>query len=152
MPTGCIARLLKVNVTARLLASILSRPLLLWLLFVGWLGLLFFASSSRPDSIPEMLFPHQDKAMHFVFFCGGGFVLSGALNKSLGLKKALLLAITLMILGIAGALDEYHQQFVPGRAGLDLLDWLADLCGATLGVFVFRKIASQIEASARHGI
>jgi VanZ family protein len=38
------------------------------------------------------------------------------------------------MLGIAlfGALDEWHQQFIPGRS-MDLFDWLADFSGATIG-------------------
>jgi VanZ family protein len=46
-------------------------------------------------------------------------------------------AILLVVLGIAlfGALDEWHQQFIPGRS-MELFDWMADLTGATIGTVV----------------
>ena len=34
-----------------------------------------------------------------------------------------------------GALDEWHQQFIPQRS-MDLLDWAADTAGATIGVLL----------------
>jgi VanZ family protein len=51
-----------------------------------------------------------------------------------------LLAGTVLTLALAGAFDEYNQQFVPGRAGMDPFDWIADLCGALFGVWVLVKL------------
>ena len=44
------------------------------------------------------------------------------------------LAIVLLI-SCFGALDEWHQQFIPQRS-MDLLDWTADTVGATVGVLL----------------
>ena len=44
------------------------------------------------------------------------------------------------IISLLGWLDEYHQSFTPGRSGKDILDWLADLTGATAGAFVFKRL------------
>jgi VanZ family protein len=46
------------------------------------------------------------------------------------------------VLGIAvlyGALDEWHQSFVPGRHAT-AADWGADLVGVALGYLVFRGL------------
>ena len=41
--------------------------------------------------------------------------------------------VALIVAGaLYGATDEWHQSFVPGRDA-SVLDWLADLCGVTLG-------------------
>ena len=42
-------------------------------------------------------------------------------------------SVVLILLGaLYGLTDEWHQSFVPGRE-VSALDWLADLCGVTLG-------------------
>lgn len=39
---------------------------------------------------------------------------------------------TLLAVSAYGALDEWHQQFIPGRS-MELGDWLADSVGALVG-------------------
>ncbi len=130
--------------------SVLTRILrcgpLLWALFAIWLGILFFFSSSEsPKDMPTLL-PHQDKVIHFVFYAGGACALAGALARSLGLRGLSLVVVTVLSLSLAGALDEYNQQFVPGRKGMDPYDWAADIFGAACGVLVFGKLRRAVEA------
>jgi VanZ family protein len=47
---------------------------------------------------------------------------------------------------LAGALDEYNQQFVPGRKGMDPYDWAADIFGASCGVLVLGRLRRAVEA------
>ncbi|MEN9469166.1 MAG: hypothetical protein RL630_899 [Verrucomicrobiota bacterium] len=127
------------------LARILRCGPLLWALFVIWLGILFFFSSSEsPKDMPTLL-PHQDKVIHFVFYAGGACALAGALTRSFSLRGAWLLVPTVIVLALAGALDEYNQQFVPGRMGMDPLDWVADITGAAFGVLVLARIRRVVE-------
>ncbi len=56
-------------------------------------------------------------------------------RKSLNLSQALVLAALLAML-VAGA-DEIHQIWLPGRVA-DWGDWLADVGGIALGLFVVR--------------
>lgn len=49
------------------------------------------------------------------------------------------LLITVTVVGLTGALDEFHQSHVPGRSGNDPADLAADLLGAFCGALVFRK-------------
>jgi VanZ family protein len=132
------------------LRSVLTRILrcgpLLWALFVIWLGILFFFSSNEsPKDMPTLL-PHQDKVIHFVFYAGGACALAGALARSFGLQGLSLVVLTVLVLSLAGALDEYNQQFVPGRKGMDPYDWAADIFGAACGVLVFGRLRRAVEA------
>jgi VanZ family protein len=45
----------------------------------------------------------------------------------------------MLVVGLTGALDEFHQSHVPGRSGNDPADFAADLLGALCGALVFRK-------------
>jgi VanZ family protein len=128
------------------LARILRCGPLLWTLFVIWLGILFFFSSSEsPKDMPTLL-PHQDKVIHFVFYAGGACALAGAFAQSYSLRGARMLALTVLVLSLAGALDEYNQQFVPGRKGMDPLDWAADVSGAACGVFLLMRLRRVVES------
>ena len=129
-----------------LLAWILRSEPLLWTLFVVWLGILFFFSSNEsPKDMPTLL-PHQDKVIHFAFYAGGACALAGALVRSFSLRGAWLLTATVATLALAGALDEYNQQFVPGRQGMDPYDWSADIFGAACGVVILGRLRRVIEA------
>ena len=131
------------------LRSVLTRILrcgsLLWALFFIWLGILFFFSSNEsPKDMPTLL-PHQDKVIHFVFYAGGACALAGALARSFGLHGLSLVVLTVLALSLAGALDEYNQQFVPGRQGMDPYDWAADILGAACGVLVLGRLRRAVE-------
>lgn len=128
------------EILRRPLAAILDAALFLWTLFAVWLAILFFFSGSPPPEDMPTVIPFQDKFLHFVFFAGGGCALAGALSRSFDAKGIRLLAGTVVTLALAGAFDEFNQQFVPGRAGMDPFDWIADLCGAFFGVWVFTKL------------
>jgi VanZ family protein len=131
------------------LRSVLTRILrcgpLLWALFVIWLGILFFFSSNESPKDMPMLLPHQDKVIHFVFYAGGACALAGALARSFGLHGLAMVVLTVLALSLAGALDEYNQQFVPGRQGMDPYDWAADILGAACGVLVLGRLRRAVE-------
>lgn len=46
-----------------------------------------------------------------------------------------------VVLGVSllGAVDEWHQSFIPGRS-MSLADWMADTAGACVGVLAVRWI------------
>ena len=45
-------------------------------------------------------------------------------------------AWAVLIVSLFGATDEFHQHFTPGRS-MDVLDWLADTCGAVVAVAAY---------------
>jgi VanZ family protein len=56
-----------------------------------------------------------------------------------------LVVLTVLALSLAGALDEYNQQFVPGRQGMAPYDWAADILGAACGVLVLGRLRRDID-------
>ena len=76
------------------------------------------------------------KTAHFTEYAILALLLAGALDKD-GRKKALIFAGAVIIAAIYAASDEFHQTFVPGRAGKIsdvLIDSSGALCGAALAV------------------
>ena len=128
----------------RSLEFFLARPALPWAAFSLWACILFFVSGSPPNPNMKTLVPFQDKILHFVFFAGGAFALASALLRRLPPASRLLVPLTIAIIAACGAFDEYNQQFVPGRAGLDPFDWLADLSGAIAGCFLLKSLHARL--------
>ena len=64
-------------------------------------------------------------------------VFAGLLAMSVRQKSALLRPLILTVIGVAafGAVDEWHQQFIPGRS-MEFGDWVADSTGGVAGAIV----------------
>ena len=92
-----------------------------------------------------MLVPQQDKILHFVFFLGGAVVLAATLRLLAKLQGLRLLLAVSVVMGLLGALDEYNQQFIPGRSGLSLEDWIADMSGTVAGVMLLRLLEAKLQ-------
>jgi VanZ family protein len=116
----------------------MKRPLL-WGPAIGYMALLFFASSVPGDQLPGHFW---DKLEHFLAY--------GALGALflLPLAEAQIARVTpraaVIAVGLAtlyGAFDEIHQSFTPERTP-DLHDLLADCLGATLGVVVILTLVA----------
>ena len=133
------------SILYRILDFILNRPAVPTTLFGIWLAILYHVSNSVPTEMPQMLVPQQDKILHFVFFLGGGVVLAASLRLIAKLEGIRLLLAVAVVMGLLGALDEYNQQFIPGRSGLSLEDWIADMSGAIAGVALLRLLASKLQ-------
>lgn len=51
--------------------------------------------------------------------------------------------VVLLLMGVGyGALDEWHQSFVPGR-DVSVGDWVADSIGVMLGLLLFSSFSSR---------
>ncbi len=58
-------------------------------------------------------------------------------------------AILLLIIGAGyGALDEWHQSFVPGR-DVSVGDWMANSVGVTLGLVLFPSFSARFRDRRR---
>jgi VanZ family protein len=116
------------------LTSETERKLRAWVL-VGAYVLLVFGVSSIPGTARFGLkFIWSDKAAHLCEYAGLGLFLTAAYRASLSpRRRRLLTLLTIATAAAIGAVDETYQMFlVPGRAG-ELLDWVADVAGATIG-------------------
>lgn len=124
-----------------------KRPVFWSAAFLVWLALLVWVSMRIPPAGQEQAFPQQDKVLHFVFFLGGGVVLTALLRLTTRFQSWLIVFVVTLVLGALGAADEYHQQFVPGRDGLSLADWIADTSGALVGAVLLIRTGPFLSRS-----
>jgi len=93
---------------------------------------LIFASSEMPRLPGGPVQPGLDKVLHLVAYAVQALLWVRALGSS-SARQAWLWALVLSA-GF-GALDEFHQRFVPQRE-CSFWDWVADLCGAGAALMV----------------
>jgi VanZ family protein len=101
------------------------------------------ATSWPKPQVPEVRF--GDKLVHVALYGVLAWLVARA--RRMGGRPSRLLPV---VVGVAafGAVDEWHQQFIPGRsAGAD--DWAADAAGAALGVIAATLHARRTRATAR---
>lgn len=111
------------------------------LLAIGWAAIIFFLSSQPGTDIPPP-FPHMDKVLHALAFGVLGFLVLGGMRPGPRGHSRTQLVFAIAIAGVYGLLDEVHQRYVPGRMP-DVLDALADLVGAVLGVWLLHAITRR---------
>lgn len=122
--------------------EVIRRPAF-WLgAFLIWFAALWALSSSSNVGHELPSIPNIDKVAHFGFFFGGSGLLCGWLFRRdpENPNWPRLFASVICVIALVGIIDEYHQTFTPSRSGNDPFDWLADVSGATCGVFVFRAL------------
>lgn len=104
---------------------------------VIWAGLIFLASSIPSAKMPHIGILTYDKLIHGTVFFVFGLLLHRAFEPRPDQRHFpwLRLAIVLFIVMVYGAMDEFHQSFVPGRS-VDFFDFLADTIGGVTAVFV----------------
>jgi len=79
------------------------------------------------------LFPAPwDKVVHFCYYGLMAVLLAHGLGRRW-------FWIAFVIVPVVGALDEWHQFYVPGRDA-SVFDWLADLAGAGVGVCGYGRV------------
>ena len=102
------------------------------------------ATSVPNPPVPQGL-ARFDKVVHFAMYAllAGLVVWAWAGRRT----SAMVIIATLLIVAAYGALDEWHQQFIPGRS-MELNDWLADSAGALVGALV-GALATTVMLRAR---
>ena len=119
----------------------MTRDRLYLAMLAVWVALtLFLTSIPNPEFGPT--FPEADKIAHFGFYGVGGFLFA-LWRREAGAGAAATVIWTAIFAALLGAVDEVHQQWIPGRS-MDLLDWVADLAGGTAGGFCSAVAASMI--------
>lgn len=106
---------------------------------MAYAGLIFYLSS-RAWPTPSTLPPGVDKGVHIAMYAILGFSLLWALH-STRLKHSRFIVLIAASIGMSyGALDEFHQSFVPGRDA-SIFDVLADGAGSAAGAWAAAKLA-----------
>jgi VanZ family protein len=103
---------------------------------VLWAAFILLLTSVPGTYLPRvsfLTFLSSDKLVHGTMYGIFAWLATRALVRG---GRPLGQTILVVMLGIAifGVLDEWHQQFIPGRS-MDLFDWMADLSGAFIGTF-----------------
>ena len=96
---------------------------------------IFMASSSKDLAAPSIAFSY-DKLAHLLVF---GLLATAVLRIprvfNLGWRGVFM---TIALISLYGALDEYRQSFTAGRS-VELGDWIADTLGAIIASIVYYK-------------
>ncbi len=102
-----------------------------WTVTALW-GILILTLTSIPGSgLPDVEFDAADKLAHATLYAVLAFLAARAVD---GVKRrGLALALVLVGVSALGAVDEWHQRFIPGRS-TEVTDWVADSLGAALGL------------------
>jgi len=109
------------------------------LLSVGWV--VAFGMTHTPggdiDLVPSFL---SDKAMHAIGYCilGGLSIWVLAASRPRLMGTPILTAYAGLL--AYGAIDEWTQPLV--NRSCELSDWIADACGAAVGVLVLSRLAA----------
>ena len=101
-----------------------------------WAGVLFLLSEL--EGTAGALPGGTDKVVH------GGLYLILGLSLAWGKRRSGfdIPGLLLLLMGVGyGALDEWHQSFVPGRFST-VGDWVADSAGVMLGLVLFSRFTS----------
>lgn len=123
----------------RLFSNKLPHILTYWLPVLA-LCIAIYRQSSLPAIITQPLFPHADKAIHFVIYLLLAFLtarLITAETKMISIHAIRLIAI--IFSSGFGLSDEIHQAFVPVRDASPA-DFAADVTGSIAGAFLYLDI------------
>lgn len=115
------------------------------LLVIHWISI-FILTSLPSKSLPH--FALHDKLKHFIAY----LILSILLTLSLWLQEKFLrfkrefVKFSFFITIIYATFDEIHQIFIPGRDA-ELFDWLANLLGIILGIYIAKLLINKYDSS-----
>lgn len=101
-----------------------------WVPPLFWAAFILLLTSIPGADLPHVALRDADKLVHFTMYG----VFAWLSTRSLARPGRIARVAVLVVLGVSifGALDEWHQQFIPGRS-MELLDWMADTLGALAG-------------------
>jgi len=115
------------------------RMLKSWAAVFLWMAVIFIVSSIPGEHFYKIEEHHLDKVVHLFEFLVLGFLLIKALlasNLNINLTKIVILSI--IIAALYGAMDEWHQHFVPNRTP-DIFDFTFDFIGAAIGTLIYKR-------------
>ena len=119
----------------------MTRGRLYFAMLAGWVALTF-TLTSIPNPEFGYLFPGSDTIAHFAFYGVMGFLFV-LWRREVGTGAAAAVLWAAIFAALLGAVDEFHQQWIPGRS-MEFLDWATDFLGGTAGGFCSAVAASML--------
>ncbi|MEF8793979.1 VanZ family protein [Thiohalorhabdus sp.] len=116
-------------------------------LWVLWMVLIALTSHIPGELAPRAPFEGADKVGHIAAYFVLGVLGAGAVARIRpDWPRPVVGSMALVVGALFGALDEFHQSFVPGRR-MSMEDWLTDLLGLALAVIVARAARGALARS-----
>jgi len=99
--------------------------------------LIIFVQSSYPTLERTPALPYMDKLLHLAGYALLGMLfLRGFTHSKFKHHDKLITIASILLTGIYGAADEWHQHYVPYRSA-DLWDIFFDFSGGLFGVYLY---------------
>lgn len=118
-----------------------------WIVFAGYINVIAFASLTPPRNIPKFIyFPNIDKVVHFVMYLGFCILAAWSCDNRRYLfrenhysgKSRLWIYPLVLFLAISwGLLMEIFQRLMAIGRHYSMLDLLANILGALIGVILY---------------
>jgi len=108
-----------------------------------WTAFIVYALTKEPSGIPKLRlfgFHGADKLVHIILFGIEAFLVSYSLMRLPKIRLFIYVLLWSFILG--GGLELVQHHYISGRLG-DLMDLLADMVGAILGVVGFWMVGRK---------
>lgn len=98
-----------------------------------WAGVIISATSMPSGIVPKQV-GNFDKVAHFGMYAVFAWLLA---RHGFGVAgRWMAMALAVIVASGFGAVDEWHQQYIPGRS-TEYADWQADTAGAAMGAFLY---------------
>jgi VanZ family protein len=108
-----------------------------------------FVQSSFPSVKETYVLPHGDKLLHVTGYALlGALLLRAFMNSALECSPAFMGLLSVLLTGLYGATDEFHQHFVSHRTA-DVWDFFFDLLGGFIGVYLYRILSDRYPGMRR---
>jgi VanZ family protein len=108
-----------------------------WLPPLLWAAFILILTSIPGSHLPVPPLRNLDKIVHLSIYAVLGWLSVRAWSNGSRVPAAAIAVV--ILISCFGALDEWHQQFIPLRS-TDLLDWAADTMGAAIGAILATTI------------
>lgn len=109
-----------------------------------YMVLIFIGSSFPGNSVVMKGIFHYDKLLHLLEYSVLGAVIAWAVIHNYRVNGIYRQIGLVLIIGWAyGALDEFHQSFVPART-MDIHDFAADALGIILGLGIYIVVMQKL--------
>jgi len=119
-----------------------------WLIILlGYWGAMF-VSTHVPIQLPDLAGQSSDKILHFVAFYMLALLVALNAECQFGELRLRHYAILAIVMAAYGALDEILQWFVNRHCSFG--DWVADVCGAIVGLWLFNLFRLRLMQLVRH--
>ncbi len=111
-----------------------------WLPPILWAALILILTSIPGSHLPVISIRNLDKLVHLTIYGVFGWLTTRAWLD--GPRAAAVALVIILGISLFGALDEWHQQFIPQRS-IELLDWAADTTGAAIGAVLAQLLVRR---------